>query len=141
MRRQLLLGWSVATLALTASVAWAWGSSARLNASVWGHQFSEVEVQSSGCVVITKLAYTAPAKAYKSRLEGMNHYRFRARLRFASGKMAVSPGFSSTAPGSSRHDYRFDTKAEGCWGKHKQVLRGVDVTGCRGEKCTIEPFK
>lgn len=137
-----LLGMSALTAAaLLAGVALAWSGSALVQAKVWDHEFSEIQVQSSGCVLSATLKYSAPQQAYESRIAGMNQYRFRARTRFASGKSAASSVFTSTKPGSRSHRYEVDTTREGCWARHEQTLRGVDVEGCRGEGCQVEPFK
>ena len=140
MRRRVLAG-ALAALLGTTGLGWAWQTSVLLDATVWGHHFSGVEVSSAGCVVTTTLEVLAPEAGYKSRLKGMNHYRFKARSRFASGRIATSQVFALTQPGSSKPSYRFDTAPEGCWAKAPQALRGVDVEGCRGEKCAVQPFK
>lgn len=128
-------------LLLTPSIAWAWGSSALFSATVWSHKFSDVSVNATGCVVETTVKYNAPEKAYKSRLKGMNEYRFKARARFASGKSVSSAVFTSTRPGNASHTYRVDTRPDGCWAKQDQKLVAMDVEGCRGEGCQVEPFK
>ena len=132
---------ALAAAGLFTGLAAAWQTSVLMSANVWGHHFSQVEVKSTACVVTTTLEYTSPEQAYKSRLKGMNRYRFKARARFASGKVATSHVFVSTKPGGAKQSYTFDTTAEGCWAKLPQALRGVDVEGCRGEKCVVEPFK
>lgn len=126
---------------LTPAIAWAWGSSALFSATVWGHKFSDVTVKATGCIVETAIKYNAPDKAYKSRLQGMNEYRFKARARFASGKSVESAVFTSTKAGSASHTYRVDTQPEGCWAKQDQKLVAVDVEGCRGKGCRVESFK
>lgn len=130
-----------AASALIPGVASAWGSSALFSATVWSHKFSDVTVKATDCVVETTVKYNAPDRAYKSRLKGMNEYRFKARARFASGRSASSAVFASTKAGSASHTYRVDTQPEGCWAKQDQKLVAVDVEGCRGEGCQVEPFK
>ena len=111
------------------------------SATVWSHRFSEVRVEAADCSVKVSVTYDAPASAYKSRLASMIHYRFKARARFASGVKAAGPVFSSSKPGAQSHTFSFDTSGEGCWAREKQALVAMDVEGCRGEGCTVEPFK
>ena len=111
------------------------------SASVWSHKFSEVTVEAADCSVKVSVKYDAPGSAYKSHLPGMNHYRFKARPRFASGAKAPGPVFSSTKPGRALHTFSIDSSKEGCWARQKQALVAMDVEGCRGEGCTVEPFK
>lgn len=124
----------------SAGVAWGWVSSALFSATVWNHRFSEVSVEAKDCSVSVRVKYDAPQNAYKSRLPGMNHYRFRARARFGSGDRAEGPVFSSTKPGSGVHSFTVDTGPK-CWARDKQALVAIDVEGCRGETCQVEPFK
>ena len=131
----------MAAIVGAAGVAWGWGSSVLFSASVWGHKFSEVLVEAVDCSVKVRVKYDAPSNAYKSRLADMNHYRFKARARFASGAKAQGPVFSSTKPGAEAHTFSFDSSAEGCWARQKQALVAMDVEGCRGVGCTVEPFK
>lgn len=123
-----------------AGSAWGWASSVLFSATVWNHKFSEVSVESKDCAVTVRVHYDAPANAYKSRLEGMNHYRFRARARFGSGVKAEGPVFSSSKAGPGLHSYTIDT-GSACWARDKQALVAMDVEGCRGEGCQVEPFK
>lgn len=124
----------------SASVAWGWASSALFSATVWTHRFSEVSVESKDCALTVRVKYDAPANAYKSRLEGMNHYRFRVRARFASGAKAEGPVFSSTKAGAGLHSFTFDT-GQACWAREKQSVVAMDVEGCRGASCQVQPFK
>jgi hypothetical protein len=111
------------------------------SASVWGHKFTEVAVEAADCSIKVSVKYDAPSNAYKSRVAALNQYRFKARARFASGAKAAGPVFSSTKPGKALHTFAFDSSGEGCWAKQKQALVAMDVEGCRGEGCTVEPFK
>ena len=111
------------------------------SASVWNHKFSEVLVEATDCSVKVSVKYDAPQSAYKSRRASMNHYRFKARARFASGAKAAGPVFSSSKPGAQSQTFSFDTTSEGCWARQPQSLVAMDVEGCRGESCTVEPFK
>lgn len=123
-----------------AGIAWGWASSVLFSATVWNHKFSEVAVEAKDCSVTVRVKYDAPTNAYKSRLEGMNHYRFRARARFGSGTKAEGPVFSSTKAGPGLHSFTIDT-GQACWAREKQALVAMDVEGCRGEGCQVEPFK
>ncbi len=124
----------------SAGTAWGWASSVLFSATVWNHKFSEVSVEAKDCVVSVRVKYDAPANAYRSRLEGMNHYRFRARARFGSGAKAEGPVFSSTKAGPGLHSFSIDT-GQACWARDKQALVAMDVEGCRGQNCQVEPFK
>jgi len=139
-RRSLLQGAALAGVLAAAGVAWGWGSSALFSATVWNHKFSEVSVESKDCSVTVRVKYEAPASAYKSELSGMNHYRFRARARFASGAKAEGPVFASTKAGPGLHTFSIDS-GQACWAREKQSLVAMDVEGCRGETCQVEPFK
>lgn len=132
---------SVFAIVGSAGIVWGWGSSALFSASVWSHKFSQVTVEAADCSVKVSVKYDAPESAYKSHLADMNHYRFKARARFASGAKAEGPVFSSTKPGRGVHTFSFDSSPEGCWARPKQALVAIDVEGCRGEGCTVEPFK
>ena len=140
-KRSLLGGATFAVSVGAVGLAWAWGSSVLFSATVWGHKFSEVAVEGRECSVSVRIKYDAPANAYKSQLDGMNHYRFRARARLASGQKAEGPVFSSTKAGPALHSFTFDTAGQGCWARDKQALVAMDVEGCRGEGCQVEPFK
>lgn len=140
MRNLLLGGAAVAASVGAAGVAWGWGSSVLFSASVWNHKFSEVSVESKDCSVTVRVKYDAPPSAYKSELSGMNHYRFRARARFASGAKAEGPVFASTKAGPGLHSFSFDS-GQACWAREKQSLVAMDVEGCRGDTCQVEPFK
>ncbi|HEU5077434.1 MAG TPA: hypothetical protein VFU02_24750 [Polyangiaceae bacterium] len=138
--RSLLTAGVLAASVGSTGVVWAWANSVLFSATVWGHRFSEVSVESKDCTVAVRIKYDAPANAYRSRLDGMNHYRFRARARFASGAKAEGPVFGSTKAGAGLHTYNVDT-GQACWGREKQSLVAVDVEGCRGATCQVEPFK
>lgn len=112
-----------------------------MSARVWGHHFKRVSIAPNGCKVVARLSYDAPEVAYKSRVDGMNHYRFKARVRLASGKVVTSQPFESSAAGKHTQVFSFDTASAGCWSKQRQTPAGVDVEGCRGNGCAIEPFK
>jgi len=91
--------------------------------------------------VVARVSYEAPEVAYKNEDEGRNHYRFKARVRLASGKRIESREFESTGPGNHEHTFRTDTAGADCWAKKPQSPAALDVEGCRGEDCSIEPFK
>jgi len=123
-----------------AGVAWGWGSSVLFSATVWNHKFSEVSVESKDCSVTVRVKYDAPQSAYKSRRSELNQYRFRARARFGSGAKAEGAVFTSTKPGPDVHTFSVDS-GQACWAREKQALVAMDVEGCRGENCQVEPFK
>ena len=134
------MGGTLAAGIAATGVVWGWATSVLFSATVWNHKFSEVSVEARDCALTVRVKYEAPANAYKSRLEGMNHYRFRARARFASGSKAEGPAFSSTKAGPAFHTFTVDT-GQACWARDKQALVAMDVEGCRGEACQVEPFK
>jgi hypothetical protein len=121
--------------------ALAWQASSPFRATVHEHVFTHMAVESSGCVVQTEVRFEAPKQAYESEYEVRNHYRFKARVRFAGGKQVLSPIFSSSSAAKRRYTFRSDTSSEGCWAKERQKLVDIDVEGCRGKGCHVEPFK
>jgi len=139
MRRRfkgLVLAWVV-----TPAVAFAWTSASPFSATVHGHEFKRVSIENAGCVVKTTLQFSAPEAGYREPAKVRNYYRFKARARFASGKEAVSPIFFSQKPGDHKFEYAVDTTAAACWGNGEQKVIGVDVEGCRGKGCSVEPFQ
>jgi hypothetical protein len=139
MRRSAAWGFAAAVLSV-ASVALAWSQSAEISATVHGHAFQRVEVESAECVLSYKLYFDAPADAYASRAPTRNVYLFRARIDFANDKSVTVPVFANRAPGARRYENRYDSSADGCWVKDKQALRRVKVEACRGDGCTPESF-
>lgn len=128
-------------LVLAPALAFAWTSGSPFSATVHGHHFKRVAVRDDGCVVKTTVEFTAPEQGYKDPAPVRNYYRFKARARFASGKEATSPVFFSQQPGTHRFEFNFDTTSAACWAKAEQKLIGVDVEGCRGKGCRVEPFQ
>jgi hypothetical protein len=53
----------------------------------------------------------------------------------------LSPIFFSQKPGDHRFAFSFDTTRDGCWARSDQRVIGVDVEGCRGKGCNVEPFQ
>jgi hypothetical protein len=123
------------------ALALAWTSASPFSATVHGHEFKRVEVRDEDCSVKTTLEFTAPEAGYRENAAIRNYYRFKARARFASGKVATSPTFFSQKPGTHRFEFNFDTSAESCWARAEQKIIGVDIEGCRGKGCTVEPFQ
>jgi hypothetical protein len=138
MRRSAALGVATALLSV-APIAFAWSQSADFGATVHGHAFSRVEVDSTECTLNYRLYFDAPAEAYTSRAPARNVYLFRSRIDFASGKSATVPVFANRAPGARVYENHFDSSGDGCWVKDKQALRGVKVEACRGDGCSPEP--
>lgn len=127
---------------LTSPVAaLAWTSDSPFSATVLGHQFKHVSVGDEACTVKATLKFSAPEAQYREPAQARNHYRFKARARFASGKRATSPIFFSQKPGAHQFSFEFDTTPDGCWARTEQKVIGVDVEGCRGKGCTVEPFQ
>lgn len=130
----------LAVVLLSPAIALAWTSASPFSAKIHNHDFNHVAVHDEACVVKTKLKFVAPEAQYQDDAAVRNYYRFKARTRFASGKKALSPVFFSQRPGTHEFEFSFDTATEGCWGKSEQKVIGVDVEGCRGRNCTVEPF-
>jgi hypothetical protein len=127
-------------LSLVAPAAFAWSQRAEFSATVHGHAFQRVEVESDECVLAYRIYFDAPADAYASPAKTRDVYLFRTRIDFASGKSAPVPVFANRAPGTRVYENRYDSSADGCWAKDKQALRGVKVEGCRGDGCKPEPI-
>jgi hypothetical protein len=123
------------------AVAVAWTSTSPFSATVHGHAFKHVSVKDEGCTVKAVLKFNAPEEQYREPATVRNHYRFKARARFASGKKAPSPIFFSQKPGEHQFEFAFDTTADGCWARAEQKVIAVDVEGCRGKSCVVEPFQ
>lgn len=138
MHRHLLL--VLGAVACCPALALAWTSGSPFSATVHNHTFSRVDAESDECSIKAKLQFTAPAEQYREPNAVRNYYRFKARLRFASGKQAASPIFFSKKPGNHSFSFSADTTAEGCWSKNEQKIIGVDVEGCRGQGCTVRAF-
>ena len=139
MRRITLLGLSAAVF-IAAPAVLAWSQGAEFGATVHGHAFSRVEVESVDCTLNYRLFFDAPAAGYASGARTRNVYLFRSRIDFGSGKSASVPVFANRGPGARVYENHYDSTADGCWVKDKQALRGVKVEGCRGDGCTPEPL-
>ena len=139
MRHLVLSGLLAAGLAVAPAVL-AWSQGADFGATVHGHGFSRVEVESVDCTLNYRIFFNAPADAYASGARARNVYLFRSRIDFASGKSATVPVFANRGPGARVYENHYDSTADGCWVKDKQALRGVKVEGCRGDGCTPEPL-
>jgi len=139
MRRIPLLGLALAVFVVAPAVL-AWSQGADFGATVHGHAFSRVEVESADCTLRYKIFFNAPAEAYASGAPMRNVYLFRSRIDFASGKSATVPVFANRGPGARVYENQYDSTADGCWVKDKQALRGVKIEGCRGDGCRPEPL-
>jgi hypothetical protein len=131
-------GAAVSTVALLAG---AWELKAPFNATVNGHQFSEIQISNQECVLQVKLYFDAPADKYQSGARRRNYHQFRAHLSFADNVMVESEVFGNPAPGKRVYSFTKDTAVGGCWAKQKLKLQGVDVQGCRGIGCRVPPFQ
>ncbi len=131
---------AAASLLISGGV-WAWQVETPFRATVHGHVFDKVVLSDSSCTFNARLYFDAPPKAYAERSKVRNHYRFRARLRLANGQTIVSGLFFSPGPTRRAYTVRVDTANEGCWAKYEQRLVDIDVEGCRGERCHVEPFR
>ena len=131
--------WVLALVCVT-QVAFAWSQDAEFSATVHGHAFKRVVVESKDCELDYRIYFDAPADAYSSPARARDVYLFRARIDFASGKSATVPVFANREPGARMYENHFDSAGDGCWVKDKQALRGVKVEGCRGDGCQPEPI-
>jgi len=120
--------------------AGAWTSQVRFSTRVHDHSFHETAAKSSDCVLRYRLYFTAPPGGYSSRSEGLNYYRFRAHLKFASGKVFTTPVFGNRAPGERVYARDHDTRDDACWASTEQKVVGLDVEACRGQRCTPRPL-
>lgn len=126
---------------LCPALAFAWTTTVPFSAKVHEHSFRRVTVKDDGCALRTVLEFSAPEAQYREPAEVRNYYRFKARVRFASSKRVLSPIFFSQKPGEHKFEFAFDTTADGCWARSEQKAIAVDVEGCRGKACTVEPFQ
>ena len=136
MRRSLLVGSTLLTGLLVATVAAAWSQNSEFTARMHNHEFKRVLVESADCKLNYKLYFSAPADGYLSKSPPRNVYLFRTRIDFQSGKMAKVPVFANRAAGERMYENSFDTTGEGCWAKSQEKLAGVKVEACRGDGCT-----
>ena len=139
MRLPAASGLALAAL-LVAPVALAWSLDFPIHASVNGHEFDRVRVDSAECTLKLRLDFSAPEKGYDSRAKNRNHHRFKARLLFDNGKAVVTKIFNNRAPGRRTYREGIDTSDGACWGKEKVHLKDVEVVGCRGDKCEVPAF-
>lgn len=130
---------SFALLAVT-TVAHAagWSQSAEISVRTHGHSFHKASVESNDCTVHYRLYFKAPTEAYENPNKA--HFRFRARVRFGSGKEFKSLVFGNQGAGERVYERDYDTTAEGCWAREAQKLLGVDVEACRGRGCAPDEF-
>jgi len=124
-----------------AGAALAWSQGADFSATVHGHAFRRVELDTNECTLHYRIFFTAPADAYASNAKTRNVYLFRSRIDFADGKSARVPIFANRGAGERVYENQFDSTGEGCWAKEKHALSGVKVEACRGDGCTPEYFK
>jgi hypothetical protein len=125
-------------LALAPAAAGAWEKKAELEVQVHDHAFSKVSATSVGeCALELSVHFGAPAERYGA---GKGHYKFRARVELSGGKRVTSPVFMNRAPGRRVYRFTFDTTGEGCWAKQEHKIFDLDVEGCRGRGCKVEPF-
>jgi hypothetical protein len=134
------VGLWVLALLCVAPVAFVWSQDAEFSATVHGHAFKRVVVESKDCVLDYRIYFDAPADAYASPAKARDVYLFRARIDFASGKSATVPVFANRESGARMYENHFDSAGDGCWVKDKQALRGVKVEGCRGDGCKPDPI-
>lgn len=135
------LSFTLLTACLTSTPAAAWDTSVAFKATVHAHAFDGLEVSNQGCTLVAKLRFTAPPEAYRADAAVRNHYRFKARLEFRDGRTITSRTFYSPSPARRFYVIRHDSSREGCWADQRQYPSKVDVEGCRGADCRVEPFK
>jgi hypothetical protein len=143
MTSSLVLG-SLAALAVSAAAlsARAWTEQGPFSATIHGHEFQKAEVEGGDdCSVSVKIRFKAPADKYRRPHPELNYYRFRARVRFADGKQAVSKVFGNGEPGKRIYQYNYDTGPEGCWSKQPHKILDVDIEGCNARGCKVRAFK
>jgi hypothetical protein len=143
MTSSLVLG-SLAALAVSAAAlsARAWTEKGPFSATIHGHEFQTAEVDGGDdCSVSVKIRFVAPADKYRRPNRSLNYYRFRARVRFADGKQAVSKVFGNGEPGKRIYQYNYDTGPEGCWSKQPHKILNVDIEGCNARGCRVRAFK
>lgn len=118
----------------------AWRGEIRPAVKVNDHAFDRVVAQSRGCNIDFSLYFTAPEKQYSDSKNAVrNLHRFKARVRLGDHS-ADSPNFVNRKPGRRWYRFSFDTSAQGCWAKQEQKMWKLDVNGCRGEPCRVEPL-
>lgn len=124
--------------ATTVAQAAGWSQSAEFGVRTHGHSFYKATVESNDCTLHYRLYFTAPPEAYQNPNKA--HFRFRARIRFGSGKQLSSLVFGNRGAGERVYERDYDTSGEGCWARETQKLLGVDVEACRGRGCRPEEF-
>jgi hypothetical protein len=129
------------SLGLYSSVAFAWTADAPFRVMVHGHVFDRAVIKSSDCMLDVALYFTAPGDLYSSPEPKKNHFRFHAQLKFDSGQKPTTPVFVNHGHGYRVYRTRIDTSSGGCWATAERKLYQVDVEGCRGRRCTPEPFE
>lgn len=132
--------WLFLVATLGSASALAWTRKAEFEARVHGHTFSKVElesVESAPCKLRYTVEFEAPPEGYT---KSSAYYRFHVRVRFDEGRSLVTPVFGNRGPGTRHYVYWLDTSADGCWANADHKVFGVDVQGCRGQRCVPDPF-
>jgi hypothetical protein len=127
-------------LVFLATVLGAWKMDVPYEATVHDHLFDRVVLSADGCELNVQLYFTAPKQRYEAPVAARNYYRFRGRLEFHEHAPVLTRVFGNRAPGRRVYRTTLDTSQDGCFAKTKPKLRGIDVEGCRGRKCTPKPF-
>jgi hypothetical protein len=119
-----------------------WKADAGPTATVHGHTFDRVRLEGGGCEGTLTLDFDAPPEAYADKRNPVrNQYWFKARVGLADGRKLETPAFRNQ--GAGRRTYatsRVTGEPDACWASKKGRIVKLDVNGCRGPGCTIEPF-
>lgn len=117
-----------------------WHGEMRPAVKVNDHAFDRVVAESRGCSLDFSLYFTAPQNQYNDSKNAVrNLHRFKARVRLGDHSVD-SNAFVNRKPGRRWYRFSFDTTTQGCWAKQEQKMWKLDVNGCRGEPCRVEPF-
>lgn len=131
---------AAAVVCSAALLAGAWEAKAPFSATINGHKFSELRATSSDCTLKVRLRFTAPKDKYTSGAPRRNYYRFKARLELSDNITVDSPVFGNRAAGRRVYTFQHDSTGQRCWAKQEHKVRNVDIEGCRGRGCRVEPF-
>ena len=140
-RKWLLSAVAAAATSGVALLAHAWQLSAPFDAVVNDHEFHELKAWNEGCVLKVKLRFKAPESSYQSRASARNYYRFKARLEMSDNITVDSPIFGNPAAGNRVYTFSRDTESGGCWAETKLKIHNIDIEGCRGRRCHVQPFE
>jgi hypothetical protein len=117
-------------------------SEAHPTVRVHDHVFDGVHIEANGCDATVKLDFDAPDPGYRDPKNAVrNEYRFKARISLANGRKVDTPEFTNKGSGRRVYTTTRVTSDGPCWPAAKAKIVKLDVNGCRGRGCAVEPLE